>query len=256
MKLLVVGAGEMGQWFAGRLQAGFPTGDDAADLDVAFTDIDDDAATAAADALDGRAVPTDTDETFDLVCVAVPLPATADAIARYAARADAAVVDVVGAMDEPVAAMREHATGRERVSFHPLFAAANAPGNVAVVVDEGGPVTDRVREALSAAGNRLFETTPAEHDEAMETVQARAHAAILAFGLAAADVREEFHTPISEGLFALLEQVTDGDPRVYADVQAAFEGADDVADAACALASADHDAFVDLYREARRRGQR
>jgi prephenate dehydrogenase len=245
MQLLVVGAGEMGRWFADTLAA---TVEDCA---VAFADRDPEAATAAAETVGGRAVPVDTEETFDVVCIAVPLPAAADAIAAHADRADAAIVDVAGAMAEPLAAMREAAPDAERVSFHPLFSAANAPGNVAVVADEPGPITDEIRRALAAAGNDLFETTAAEHDESMETVQARAHAAILAYGLAARDVREEFQTPISAALSELVEQVTDGDPRVYADVQEAFEGADAVAEAAERLAEADHESFQRLYHQAR-----
>jgi prephenate dehydrogenase len=92
--------------------------------------------------------------------------------------------------------MREHGGDRERLSTHPLFSAANAPGNVAVVRDATGPVTDAVVDALAAAGNEPFETTAEEHDRAMETVQTKAHAAVLAYALAADDVREEFHTPL------------------------------------------------------------
>lgn len=243
MNLLVVGAGEMGRWFAETVRGEVD--------DLAFTDLDDDAAREAAATLDGRTVDAETTESFTAVCIAVPLPAAAETVAAYADRAEAAIVDVAGVMGEPVAAMREHASGLERVSFHPLFSAANAPGNVAVVADASGPVTDRLRDALSRAGNHTFETTAEEHDEAMKTVQARAHAAVLAFGLAAEDVPEEFATPISEGLFDLLEQVTDGDPRVYADVQAAFSGADDVAHAAARLADADRETFRRLYEDAR-----
>jgi prephenate dehydrogenase len=151
--------------------------------------------------------------------------------------------------------MREVAPTLERVSLHPLFAASNAPGSIAVVPDAPGPVTDRLRDALSAAGNDCFETTAEEHDDAMRTVQARTHAAILAFGLAADDVPEQFHTPISEGLFDLLDEVTANDADVYADIQRAFDGAEDVAVAAERLAEADPETFVDLYRSANPRNR-
>jgi prephenate dehydrogenase len=153
-------------------------------------------------------------------------------------------------MAPAVAAMRRHAPDRERLSAHPLFAPAAAPGRVPVVVDEPGPVTDAVRAALSAAGNELFETDPETHDRAMATVQARAHAAVLAFALAREEVPERFHTPVSAALSELADRVTDGTPRVYADVQAAFEGAGDVAAAARRVADAEGEAFERLYREA------
>jgi prephenate dehydrogenase len=260
MDLLVVGAGEMGRWFARTLADGLaepPT--------VAFADRDAQTARAAAaavgdsgdsddgasdESVDARAVATDTDERFDVVAFAVPIPAVSDAVGTHADRAERALVDLSGEMRDSVAAMAAAAPDCERVSLHPLFAAANAPGNVAVAPDEPGPVTDRVRAALSAAGNDLFETTPAEHDRAMETVQARVHAAVLAFGLAAEDVRAEFQTPVSAALFETLETVTGNDPRVYADIQTAFDGAEDVAAAAARIAEADAEEFASLYREA------
>jgi prephenate dehydrogenase len=247
METLVVGAGEMGRWFAGCLAPRGP---------VAFADTDPDAARAAADEVGGRAVALAGDERFDAVCVAVPIPAVGEAVGEQAPRAREAVVDVTGVMEPAVAAMREHAPDRERLSLHPLFAAARAPGRVATVVDAGGPTVERVREALADAGNESFETTPAEHDRAMATVQARAHAAVLAFGLAREAVPDPFHTPVSEELTALVEQVTGGTPRVYADIQEAFEGAGDVAAAAERVAEADAEAFERLYREAREPSRR
>jgi prephenate dehydrogenase len=81
-------------------------------------------------------------------------------------------------------------------------------------------------------------------------VQAAAHAAVLAYGLAAGDVDERFHTNVSGPLAALVEQVAGGEPRVYADIQAAFDGAGDVAEAARQVADADREAFERLYERA------
>jgi prephenate dehydrogenase len=241
MDLLVVGAGEMGRWVART-----------ADRPVALADVDAAAAERAAAGLGPRvrAVPTDTTETFDAVCLAVPISAVDAAVEHYAPRAERAMCDVSGVMAGPVAAMRATLPDRERVSMHPLFAASNAPGNVAVVADAPGPVTDAVRADVDAAGNHTFETTVAEHDAAMETVQAGAHTAVLAYALAAADVREEFATPISAAMDDLVATVTGGTPRVYREIQETFDGADAVADAARRVAEAEGDAFEDLYREA------
>ena len=238
MNVLVVGAGAMGRWFARTVR-------DAAA--VAFTDTDPSVARAAADAVDGRAVPTDTDEAFDVVCIAVPMPAARVAIEQYGPLAADAVVDVTGSMRDPVAAMREAAPDAARMSLHPLFAPDNAPGNVAVVTDSGDETTDALLDVLREAGCDCFETTPAEHDEAMQTVQAGAHTAILAFALAADSVPDEFQTPVSQGLYDLVEQVTGGDPHVYADIQRAFDGAEPVADAAGRIADADYEEFQRLY---------
>ncbi|PSP92906.1 prephenate dehydrogenase [Halobacteriales archaeon QS_4_62_28] len=241
MRLLVVGAGAMGQWFAESVA----TGDD----DVSFVDTDRATAQNAAAAVGGRALTPPVEEPFDLVCLAVPMPAVAAVVEEYADCATTAICDVTGSMREPVDAMRAAAPDRERMSLHPLFAPENAPGNLAVVTDVDGPISETIRERLATRDNDLVETTPAEHDEAMETVQASAHTAVLAFALAADDVPDAFQTPVSASLFDLVEQVTDGEARVYADIQAAFDGADDVAAAAQEIADADDETFVELYEE-------
>ncbi|WP_435065024.1 prephenate dehydrogenase [Halobaculum sp. EA56] len=244
MKLLVVGAGEMGRWVAHTLR---PVVDR-----VALADTNPQAAMDAAEAVvDGRVVPLDTDEAFDCVALAVPIPVVGEAVARYADNAaDGAIVDVAGVMGDPLAAMATHADG-EYASFHPLFAPPRAPGRVAYVPGEAGPVVERVREGLADAGNDVFETTASEHDEAMEAVQTGAHTAVLAYALAAGDVDERFHTPVSEPLADLARTVTEGEPRVYADIREAFAGADAVAEAARALATADREAFEALFADAR-----
>ena len=255
MTLCVVGAGAMGRWVA-----------ETVDAPVAFADVDAGAAGDAASACGAETVALDggspaTDRTFEAVCLAVPMPAVADAVATWAPHAEAAMFDVTGAMAPPVAAMAEHLPDRERASLHPLFAPARAPGNVALVADAVGPVLTAYLDDLRDSGNRVFETTPAEHDDAMQTVQAKTHAAVLAWALAVDDVRAEFHTPVSAGLADLATTVTDGSAHVYADIQRTFAGADDVADAARRLAetvadgdsgndSDSGDAFESLYAEA------
>ncbi len=77
MNVLVVGAGAMGQWFARTVRTH-------ADASVAFTDLDQSAAEAAADAVGGRAVASDAAETFDVVCIAVPMPVAETAIHEFA----------------------------------------------------------------------------------------------------------------------------------------------------------------------------
>jgi prephenate dehydrogenase len=245
MDVLLVGAGAMGRWLGAALSETDST------VGISVLDTDPDSARETAEALGGEAVTPDAAPTADLVCIAVPIPAAEEVIETYAPHADAAMLDVTGTMTDPVEAMAEHAPDCERLSLHPLFAPENEPGNIPAVVDAGGPITDDVLGALRARDNEVFETTAERHDEAMETVQARTHAAVLAFGLAAEEVSERFQTPISSELTALTEQVTGGESRVYADIQSAFGGADDVADAAGRLADADTAEFERLYDAAR-----
>jgi prephenate dehydrogenase len=239
MDVLIVGAGSMGTWFG-----------EAVDARASFADVDRDAAAAAAERVGGDVADLEDETAYDIVCLAVPMTHVTDAIAEQARRAERAVVDVSGVMEPAIEAMQRHAPDLERVSLHPLFAPERAPGSIAVVRDRSGPVTDDLLATLEARGNELLETTAAEHDEAMESVQAAAHAAVLSFALAADQVPEGFETPIYDGLERLARQVTGGTPRVYADIQETYDGADAVADAAAAIAAADADELESLYREA------
>ncbi|MFB6360034.1 MAG: prephenate dehydrogenase [Halobacteriales archaeon] len=239
MELLVVGAGAIGRWLGATV-----------DAELAFTDVDPEAARTAADDAGGEAVPIDGDERFDAVAVAVPMPVAADAIETHAPRARDAMLDLTGSMVEPVNLMAEHAGDRERLSLHPLFAPVNAPGHIAMVPAAPGPVAGRIHDDLEAAGNDLFETSAEAHDQAMETVQAKTHAAVLAFALAADEVDPAFATPVFEQLTELVEEVTDGHSRVYADIQEVFNGAEAVAEAAELVAEADRERFEQLFRDA------
>lgn len=239
MDTLILGAGTMGRWLGG-LDLGT----------ITYADRDPAAAAAAAATAD-RATDTELSGSYDLICVAVPMSAATGAIRRASRLDPAAIVDVTGEMAGPLAALERYHPSAQRASFHPLFAPANAPGAVAAVTAVGGQYTDRFVEALETAGNTVFETTAADHDDAMETIQAAAHTAILAYGLAADTVPDEFETPISRTLEGLREQVTDGDPAVYAEIQDRFDGAERVAAAAQELADADRAAFEDLFEAAR-----
>ncbi|MEZ3143723.1 prephenate dehydrogenase [Halobaculum sp. MBLA0143] len=247
MELLVVGAGEMGRWLADTLAPRLDS--------VAFADRTAGAAEAAAreqTAVDSRAVALETGDAFDVVALAVPIPAVGGAVRSHAPNATGALVDVTGAMAPALTAMERHAVS-EYASFHPLFAPPRAPGRVAYVPGEAGETVGRVRSGLGAAGNEVFETTAADHDEAMETVQAKAHAAVLAYALAGESVDERFHTPVSSSLSELVETVTEGDARVYEDVQETFGGADEVAQAAATVAETvgDGESFASVFERAR-----
>lgn len=239
MDLLVVGAGDVGRWVARTVDAA-----------VAVTDVDEAVAREAAAETGASAVPVEGEERFDAVCVAVPMGAVESALETQAPRATEALLDVTGVMARPVRTMRRVAPDRERLSLHPLFAPERAPGRVAAVRDEPGPVTDAICEQLSATGNTVVDTTPEEHDEAMETVQATTHAAILAFALAAEPAPDGLETPTYRDLATLAERVASGTPRVYTDIQETFDGAEGVAEAARTVAEADEDELTALLEEA------
>ena len=241
MDLLVVGAGEMGRWFAEEMAPVFDR--------VDFFDIDSDVAIEAAATVDTGWVDHD-DRAYDVVCIAVPMSVATESIREQAPRAKRAMVDITGSMGDPIDAMRTYLPNQERLSLHPLFSATNAPGSIAVVSDKSGPISEIILERLSHLGNTLVPTTADEHDKAMETVQAKVHTSILAFALAADAVPEGLETPIYRELDELARSVTVGTPQVYAEIQDRFNGATSVANAAKALADADRETFVRLYKDA------
>lgn len=233
MEVLIVGAGAMGRWIG-----------DVLDASIAITDLDEATARDAAAAIDARAVPLEPapdEPAFDVVCLAVPMGVIEAAVEAHAPRAEGAVVDVAGVMEPALDAMADHAPGLEHCSLHPLFAPERAPGSVAVVTRSAGPLTDAILDDVADAGNALVETTAAEHDGAMASVQAAAHASVLAFALTAKPVPTAFETPLFAALREQIERLAAGTPRVYADIQAEFDGAESVAAAAERIASADHD---------------
>ena len=67
-----------------------------------------------------------------------------------------------------------------------------------------------------------------------------------------APTRPCWPTRSSPATAALAATVTEGSPEVYSEIQAAFDGADEVAAAAQRIADADSDTFADLYAEAKR----
>lgn len=274
MRLLVVGAGEMGRWIADTVTASPAAFEES--VEITFTDAD---AAVAIDAAQGRDATivtrengtgetnraehpieeTPVSEGFDAICLAVPIPAVEDAIDEWAPHAKTAIFDVAGIMETPLSAMETAAAKSthpfdEYGSFHPLFAPPRMPGNVAYVPGEEGKLLKGIKTTIRAGGNDLFETTAVRHDEAMKTVQASAHAAILAYGLVAADadIPDAFHTPVSSQLEELVETITEGSPDVYADIQQTFDGADAIAESAQQVSAArlDREAFISVYRSA------
>lgn len=241
MDILIVGAGTMGRWFGSTVTGA-----------ITYVDVDSTAAEQAAANIGGSATtPSVIDQSFDLVCIAVPMSAATQAIQQYGQYAEKAIIDVTGSMTEPIDMMRQVCPEAQRASYHPLFAPENAPGSIPAVIDEPGSVIATVDRWFRNRGNHIVETTPAEHDQAMESIQAAAHTAVIAYGIAVERVPEGFQTPVSAELDRLVEQVANGEPSVYAEIQKQFTGADRVAAAAAELAAADPEQFTELYHKAK-----
>ncbi len=127
------------------------------------------------------------------------------------------------------------AARRPAVGINPMFAPAlgMAGRPVAAVVHRGGPPVETFLTRVASWGGRVVRVGAGEHDRVSAATQALTHAAVLAFGLALAELGADPDTvaatapPPHRLLSALLARVASGTPEVYHDIQAGNPAADD-----------------------------
>jgi 4-amino-4-deoxyprephenate dehydrogenase len=164
----------------------------------------------------------------DLVLLAVPEPVALAAVAPIAAHLapGALLVDTLSVKSRIAAEVARHVAGAA-MSLNPMFAPSlGLDGRVvaSVTITDGPPVA-AMRSLLTAAGATVVELTADEHDRISAVSQAATHAAVLAFGLAAASLGIDVAAlrsvapPPHETLLALAARITGGEPEVYWDVQ-------------------------------------
>jgi 4-amino-4-deoxyprephenate dehydrogenase len=180
----------------------------------------------------------------DLVLLAVPEQVALAALAALGAKlADGALlVDTLSAKRGIAAAVRVAAPHVQMVSLNPMFrpslGIAGRPV-AAVVIRDGRRARDLLR-LIGRWGGRVVPMTAAEHDRVTAAAQALTHAAVLAFGLALADLGVGIETltavapPPHRAMLALLSRIVAGTPEVYWDVQSANPRAADARDALAA----------------------
>ncbi|MFF0813650.1 prephenate dehydrogenase/arogenate dehydrogenase family protein [Rhodococcus sp. NPDC003318] len=167
----------------------------------------------------------------DVVMLAVPEDvalAAVDALLPLL-RGDAVLVETLSVKSRFAAAVARAPAGGQVVGVNPMFAPAlGLPGrSVLAVVHRGGPDADAVLDRMRAWGGHVEVTGADRHDRLCAAMQALTHAAVLAFGLALADLGIEsddlahLAPPPHRTLSALLARITLGTPEVYRDVQTA-----------------------------------
>jgi prephenate dehydrogenase len=168
--------------------------------------------------------------TCDVVVCAVPEPVLLDAVGPVAALLPegALFVDTTSVKSRVVPAVAGAVPG-PAVSLNPMFAPSLGFAGravAAVPVRPGAPV--EVLEALlTGAGARVVRLDAPAHDRLTAVTQAATHAAVLAFGLAAADSGVAvadllaLAPPPHRALLALLARIVSGAPETYWDIQEA-----------------------------------
>lgn len=167
----------------------------------------------------------------DLVVLAVPEIVALAALASLVSVMDsgALLVDTLSVKTQVVEEVRATAPGMQAVSLNPMFAPALgiAGRPVAAVVVNDGPLVQDLLRLIGTWGGRVVQVTADEHDRLTGTAQALTHAAVLAFGLALADLDVDvgeltaIAPPPHLTLLALLARIAEGTPEVYWDVQSA-----------------------------------
>lgn len=165
----------------------------------------------------------------DIVMLAIPEPAALGALAGVTAllRPDALVVDTLSVKTDM---SRTAAAARPRcgvVGVNPMFAPSlGMSGRVtALVVYDANPRVAEFTDLLTSRGTRVVRVDAEQHDRTVATTQALTHAAVLAFGTAAArlgvdpDLAIALGPPPHATMSALLARIATGTPEVYHDVQ-------------------------------------
>ncbi|MBI3688217.1 MAG: prephenate dehydrogenase [Actinobacteria bacterium] len=168
----------------------------------------------------------------DAVLLALPEAAAVQAVTALAPALapGTLLVDTLSVKAPFAAALRAAGAAHlEAVGLNPMFAPmlgfVGRP--VAAVVLRGGVRTQRLLELVESWGGRVVRTTPEEHDRLMAAGQALTHAAVLAFGVALAELDVDIADltriapPPHAMMLGLLARIAAGTPTVYWDVQAA-----------------------------------
>lgn len=167
----------------------------------------------------------------DLVLLAVPEPVALAAIDPLAGalQPGALLADTASVKARVAAAMCATTTRIEAVSINPMFAPSLgfAGHPVAAVVIRDGARCSALLDLMQAWGARIVAVTADQHDRLAAAGQALTHAAVLAFGMALADLQVDvaelarIAPPPHAALLSLLARIVSGPPEVYWDVQAA-----------------------------------
>jgi prephenate dehydrogenase len=165
----------------------------------------------------------------DLVMLALPENVAVAAVGAVAEamRPGALLVDTSSVKTAICDAILRHAPHLEAVALNPMFAPAlEMTGRpIAAVVVHGGPRTDQLFAILAHHGAQLVELAADTHDRLAAAAQVLPHAAILAFGVALAELDVDFEQlmqiapPPCTTMLALLARILSGVPAVYWEVQ-------------------------------------
>lgn len=206
--LIVGGAGQMGQFFAGMFRdSGYTvrilTETNWAEVDQLCLDI-------------------------DLVVIAVPIHVTLETIRRIAPHIpeNAVLADITSTKTAPVNEMLVRFSGPV-LGLHPLFGPSCATLDkqiIAITPGRDNASCQWIVEQLSLWGSVIVSASPEEHDEIMDIVQALRHFATFCFGLFLAQKKInlqrtlEFSSPIYRLELGMVGRLFAQDSHLYSEI--------------------------------------
>jgi len=219
--LVIGGAGRMGRWIADFLAS--------QEFDVEIADPAETTAPYKRTA-DWRSLSLD----HDIIVVAAPIKATADALLELAALQPRGLIFDVGSLKTPLkpgfAALR--AAGCRATSLHPMFGPDTQllSGRHVIFVDLGNAqATAEARELFGSTMAKLVEMSLEDHDRLIGYVLGLSHALNLAFFTALADSGElvpklkQMSSTTFDAQLDVASRVAGDSPYLYFEIQALNE---------------------------------
>ncbi len=222
MKVAIIGAGDMGKWFAefakklGR---------------VTISDINKVKAKKVASELRISAEPIiKATRRSDLIVVAVPISKTPSILKRLAknARPGTLLTDLASVKSDVVEAMQKIDAKIELVSFHPLFgprAVTIRDKDVVVVPVKPGKRYWELKKIFKRSGARITEMDADTHDRVMAIIQCMTHFVLISYVHYLKSIKlnkkyAKLRTPMSDALTNLSKAILAGNAKVFSEIQA------------------------------------
>lgn len=223
MELAILGAGEMGKWFAKFWSK--------RNWEVTITDADEEKARKVAKELGLETAEGNSEavKEADIVLVAVPIEETPKVIGEVSSslKDDALLLDIASVKEEIVEKMKKMDVNSELISIHPLFGpgADTLDGKriVSIPVKAGDKYQD-FKDTLSDSGAKIEEMKAAEHDRIMSITQSLTHFILLTYLSTLNSMKDfpkakAFQTPIFKQLLDLSKAFLKENPEVCGDIQ-------------------------------------
>ena len=206
-------------------------------------------------------------EGIALALLSVPIDHTAEVARRLAPHLppDCLLCDITSLKAAPLAAMLDAHPGPV-VGLHPLFGPTTTSMDKQVIITSPGrrgAECQWLLDQFADWGAIVIQADPAEHDEAMDVIQALRHFAAFAFGKflyergVALDRTLEFSSPIYRLELGMVGRLFAQDPALYSEIilaspqrrQLLQDYLASLQDSLALIASGDKKAFGNLFRE-------